>query len=85
MNKDIFQSNSFIRSSFVLKIKAGGKFMLEMRLRQPEFTHNACRPFTRNKEWIQNLKKFIDFVLKIKNLSDYTNLFSSNEYEKKEW
>ena len=64
---------------------AGGKCMLEMRLRQPEFTHNACRPFTRNKEWIQNLKKFIDFVLKIKNLSDYTNLFSSNEYEKKEW
>ena len=25
---------------------------------------------------------FIDFILKYKNLLDYTNLFSSNEYKK---
>ena len=36
---------------------AGGKFMPEMHLRQPGFTHNACGPFTKNKERIQNLKK----------------------------
>ena len=26
--------------------------------------------------------KFIDFMLKVKNLSEYTHLFSPNEYEK---
>ena len=31
---------------------AGNNFMLEMHLKQPEFTHNACRPFTKNKERI---------------------------------
>ena len=31
--------------------------MLDMHLRQPGFTYNACRPFTKNKERIENLKK----------------------------
>ena len=31
----------------------GDKFMPEMHLKQPEFTYNACRPFTKNKERIQ--------------------------------
>ena len=35
----------------------GDKFMPEMYLRQPEFTYCACRPFTKNKERIQRLKK----------------------------
>ena len=32
---------------------AGDKFMPEMHLRQPEFTHSNCEPFTKNKEKIQ--------------------------------
>ena len=28
---------------------AGNKFMLQMQLRLPGFTHSACRPFTKNK------------------------------------
>ena len=35
---------------------AGDKFMSEMHLKQPDFTHSACGPFTRNKEKIE---KFI--------------------------
>ena len=33
------------------------KFMPEMHLKQPGLTYSACRPFTINKERIQNLKK----------------------------
>ena len=29
------------------------KFMLEMHLKQPGFTYNACGPFTKNKERIE--------------------------------
>ena len=29
---------------------AGGDFMPEMHLRQPEFTYSACGQFTKNKE-----------------------------------
>ena len=36
---------------------AGHKFMLEMHLRQPEFTQSACGPFTKNKERIQNFEE----------------------------
>ena len=43
-----------IVNSFLL---VGDKFMLEMHLRQPGFTYSACRPFTKNKERIRNLKK----------------------------
>ena len=31
--------------------------MLEMRLRQPEFTYIACEPFTKNKERLQRFKE----------------------------
>ena len=33
----------------------GDKFMPEMHIKRPEFTYNACRPFTKNK---QRIKKF---------------------------
>ena len=29
---------------------AGDKFMPEIHLRQPGFTHSACGPFTKNRE-----------------------------------
>ena len=29
------------------------KFMLEMHLKQPDFTYSACGPFTKNKERIE--------------------------------
>ena len=32
---------------------AEDKFMLEMHLKQPGFTYNACGPFTKNKERIE--------------------------------
>ena len=31
--------------------------MPEMHLRQPRFTYNVCRPFTKNKERMQILRK----------------------------
>ena len=37
---------------------AGGKFMPEMRLRQPGFVYSACGPFTRHKERIKELKTY---------------------------
>ena len=43
-----------IVNSFLL---VGDKFMLVMHLRQPGFTYSTCRPFTKNKERIRNLKK----------------------------
>ena len=36
---------------------AGDKFMLEMHLRQPEFTYSTCRAFTKNKKIIQKFKQ----------------------------
>ena len=36
---------------------AGDKFILEMHLRQPQFTCSACEPFTKNKERIQKFKE----------------------------
>ena len=36
---------------------AGDKFMPEMHLKQPGFTHSACGTFTKGKERIQKLKK----------------------------
>ena len=32
---------------------AGDKFVPEMHLKQPVFTYNACRLFTKNKDRIQ--------------------------------
>ena len=36
------------------------KFLLagEMHLKQPGFTYNACRPFTKNKERIQKFRSY---------------------------
>ena len=31
--------------------------MLQMHLKQPEFTYSACGAFTKNKERIQNFKE----------------------------
>ena len=36
---------------------AGDKFMPKMHLRQPRFTHSACRTFTKTKERIQKIKE----------------------------
>ena len=36
---------------------AGDKFMLEMHLKHPGFTHSACEPFTKNKKRIQKFKE----------------------------
>ena len=36
---------------------AGDTFMLGMYLRQPRFTYNAYRPFTKNKERINKFKE----------------------------
>ena len=36
---------------------AGDKFMLEMYLRQPQFTYSACEPFTKHKQRIQKFKE----------------------------
>ena len=45
---------------------AGDKFMPEMHLRQPGFTYNAFRPFTKNKERIEKFMQTgnTDFIYK---------------------
>ena len=42
------------------------KFMLEMHLKQPGFTYNACGPFTKNKERMEKLMQTgnTDFIYK---------------------
>ena len=35
---------------------AGDKFMPEIHLRQPQFTHSACGPFTKHEQRIQKFK-----------------------------
>ena len=39
---------------------AGGKFMPEMHLKQPEFTYSACGLLTKNKKRIQKFKETED-------------------------
>ena len=39
---------------------AGDKFMPEMHLKQPEFTHSAWPPFAKNKERLQKFKETWD-------------------------
>ena len=39
---------------------AGEKCMPEIHLWQPEFTYRACKPFTKDKERIQELKEIED-------------------------
>ena len=50
---------------------AGDKYMTEMHLRQPGFTHSACGSFTRNK---QRIKKFME--------TGDTNYIYKNELDK---
>ena len=48
----------YITNEIVNKfLLAGDKFMPEMHLKQPGFTYNAGRPFTKNKERIQKFKE----------------------------
>ena len=50
---------------------AGNKFMPEMHLKQPAgFTYSACKPFTKNKERIQNFKETGDTSYIYKNELD---------------
>ena len=49
---------------------AGDKFMLEMHLRQPQFTYSARRPFTKHKQRIQKFKKTGDTKYIYKNELD---------------
>ena len=51
---------------------AGAIFMSEMHLKQPGFTFNACGPFTKNKERIQNFKEKGDTSYIYKNKLDKT-------------
>ena len=46
---------------------AGDKFMSEMHLRQPGFTHSACGPFTKKKEKIEKFMKTGNAVFIYKN------------------
>ena len=46
----------------------GDKFMPEMHLKQPEFTYNACRPFTKNKEFKNFNKQEIRVIFTKMNL-----------------
>ena len=39
---------------------AGDKLMLEMHLKQPEFTYSVFGPFTKNNERIQKFKETVD-------------------------
>ena len=42
---------------------AGDKFMPEMHLKQTQFVHSACGPFTRHKERIKKFKKQVIRVI----------------------
>ena len=50
----------------------GDKFMPEMHLIQPGFTHSVCGPFTKNKERIQKFKETEDSSDIYKNELDKT-------------
>ena len=49
---------------------AGDKFMSEIHLKQPGFTYNACEPFTKKKERVQNFKETGDSKYIYKNELD---------------
>ena len=59
LDNKIIKMNNII-NKFLL---AGDKFMPEMHLRQPQFVHSACGPFTRHKERIKNLNKQVILVI----------------------
>ena len=52
-NFDKFKMNKII-NNFLL---TGDKFMPELHLKHPGFTHSACGPFTRHREIIQKFKE----------------------------
>ena len=56
-----------IVSKFLL---AGDKFMPEMHLIEPGFTHSACGPFTKSKERISKLKETRDSRYMYQNETD---------------
>ena len=49
---------------------AGDKVMLEMHLKQPEFTYSVFGPFTKNNERIQKFKETVDTSYIYKNELD---------------
>ena len=49
---------------------AGDTFMPEMHIRQPQFVHSACGPFTKNKKRIQEFKETGDTSYIYKNELD---------------
>ena len=51
----MYQKLNEIVNNFLL---AGDKFMLEMYLKQPEFSYSVCGPFTKNKEKIQRNRRY---------------------------
>ena len=59
LDNKIIKMNNII-NKFLL---AGDKFMPEIHLRQPQFVHSACGPFTRHKERIKNLNKQVILVI----------------------
>ena len=40
----------------------GDKFIPKLHLRQPGFTHSACRPFTKHREKIKKFKETGDLT-----------------------
>ena len=64
-NKIISMNN--IINKFLL---ADDKFMPEMHLRQPQFVHSACGPFTRHEERIKEFKRTCDTRLLYRNALD---------------
>ena len=59
---------------------AGGKFMPEIHLRQPQFTYSVCGPFTRHEERIQNFKETGDTNYVFKNELDKACFFHDAAY-----
>ena len=51
----MYQKLNEIVNNFLL---AGDKFMLEMYLKQPEFSYSVCGPVTKNKEKIQRNRRY---------------------------
>ena len=49
LNVLVYQMNEIVNKVLL----ATDTFMPELHLKQPGFTHSACRPFTRNKKRIE--------------------------------
>ena len=57
-------------------LSRGDRFMLEMHLRQPGFTYNACKLFTKTKKESKILKKqeFHDIFIKTNSIKLVFNM-----------